>query len=56
MLRDALHHHHVGQRLDHLRAVPAPLGDGSAGTPGVFIDQVQHPHRPSVVVFALTKS
>ena len=41
--------HGVGQHLDHIAAVdPAPHMDRQA-LPRVFIDQVQHAHRPSVM-------
>jgi hypothetical protein len=49
VLGDAALDHRVGQNLDHVAAVePAPGTDRQA-IPRELIDQVQHPHRPSIV-------
>src|SRR5450756_2095528 len=49
MFRHTLHHHYVSQRLDHLGARPAPFRTHQQAFPGVLIDQVQYPHRPSIM-------
>jgi hypothetical protein len=49
MLGHALHHHHIGQRLDHLRTRPPAFGVDEQALPVVFVDQVQYPYRSSVV-------
>jgi len=49
MLRDSVLDHGVSHNLDHVPAVqPAPGMDRQA-LPRELIDQVQHPHRPSIV-------
>ena len=49
MFRHTLDHHHIGQRLDHFGARPTPFRTHEQALPGVLIDQVQHPHRPSIM-------
>ena len=45
MFWNALHHHDIGQRLDHFGAAPATFWTDQQAFPGTFIDQVQHPHQ-----------
>src|ERR1700732_3241931 len=49
MFWNPLESHHIGQSLDDLGAAPASFGTHQQALPRVFIDQVQHPHRPSVM-------
>src|SRR5258708_31153987 len=49
MLRNSFYYHHVSQSFDHLGAAPSSFGTHQQALSGVFIDQVQHPHRPSVM-------
>src|ERR1700678_489386 len=49
MLWNAFHHHHVGQRFDHLRARPAPFHPNNEGFARMLVDQVQRACRPAVM-------
>ena len=43
-------HHDIGQSTDYSGARPVSLRTGiDQALPGVFIDQVQHPHGASIV-------
>jgi|GEM_PF-2239253 len=49
MLRHSFHNHHISQRFYHPGARPSPFSPDHQTLPCVFIDQVQHPHRPASV-------
>ena len=49
MFWNALHHHHICQRLDHSGDAPSPLGTHEQTLLDVLIGQVQYPHRPPVM-------
>jgi len=49
MLRNALHHHDISQRLDYLGTAPTSFRTHQQAFSGVLIEQVQHPHRPPVM-------
>ncbi|OJV39495.1 MAG: hypothetical protein BGO25_01420 [Acidobacteriales bacterium 59-55] len=49
MFRHTLQHHHVRQRLDHFGAAPTSLRTHQQALPDVLIDQIQHPHHPSIL-------
>src|ERR1700750_1829801 len=49
MFRNSLPHHYIGQRSDHLRAGPAPLGADQQALTRVFVDQVQDAYTAPIV-------
>ena len=49
VLRDAVLDHSLGENFDHVPAVQPAFHADRQTLPRVFIDRVQHPHRPAIM-------